>query len=285
MSTLSFEAALAFGSRGEGLGGVGAVFLAGALHLGLALLSLTLPAASPHTPPLATSMEVDLAAWRAPTTPELDAPLLRPPEAPEPVPAAAAEPVRVAREPRELAPQATEQPPPEPPPAAHAGALLTATADPSAGATPVRFVSDPTGTRFGFGVVARGGTASHGVLGASASGQGPPSPMPTLQPPSAGPVVTPASQLSRPPRLDEQDACRGHFPAGSRVDQGVVTLRVVVQASGAAARVSVERETPVDQGFGQAARQCLRAARFTPALGVDGTPTTAAARVTIRFSR
>ena len=28
MSTLSFEAALAFGSRGEGLGGVGAVFRA-----------------------------------------------------------------------------------------------------------------------------------------------------------------------------------------------------------------------------------------------------------------
>lgn len=285
MSTLSFEAALAFGSRGEGLGGVGAVFLAGALHLGLALVSLTLPHGSPRTPPLATSMEVDLAAWPAPTTPELDTPLLSPPEAPEPEPAAAAEPVRVAREPRDPARQVTQGLETEPPPAAHAGALLTATAEPSPGETPVRFVSDPTGASFGFGVVARGGTASHGVLGASASGRGAPSPTPTLQPPSAGPVVTPASELSRPPRLDEDDACRGHFPAGSRVDHGVVTLRVVVQASGAAARVSVERETPADQGFGQAARQCLRAARFTPALGVDGAPTTAAARVTIRFSR
>jgi TonB family protein len=285
MSTLSFEAALAFGSRGEVLGGVGAVFLAGALHLGLALLSLTLPAASTHTPPVTTSMEVDLAAWRAPTTPELDTPLLSPPEAPEPVPAAAAEPARVTREHRDAVRQATEEPLAEPPPAAHAGALLTATAGPSPGDTPVRFVSDPTGASFGFGVVARGGTASHGVLGASASGHGAPSPTPTLQPPSAGPLVTPASQLSRPPRLDEEDACRGHFPAGSRVDQGVVTLRVVVQASGAAARVSVEREAPADQGFGQAARQCLRAARFTPALDADGSPTTAAARVTIRFSR
>lgn len=279
MTTLSFEAALSFGSRGEGLGGVGAVLLAAGLHLGLGLMALTLPRA-PESAPVA-SMEVDLAAWRAAPEPELPNDQLlerQASEAPEPEPP----PQPVARERVAPVPPAAPQ---EPPRAAHAGALLTATAQPAPGAAPVRFVSDPSGTSFGFGVVARGGTAERGAIGATAGGQGLPSATPTPQRGAEGPVITPASELSRPPRLEQEDVCRGHFPAASRADQGVVTLRVVVQPSGAASRVSVERETPADEGFGQAARLCLRTARFTPALGVDGGPTTAAARVTIRFSR
>lgn len=280
MTTLSFEAALSFGSRGEGLGGVGAVLLAAGLHLGLGLVALTLPRASEST--RVAPMEVDLATWRAPAEPELANDQL-PPPAPAEAPELPPDPEPVARE-RVAAPVA-EVEPRETAPAAHAGALLTATAEPAPGAAPVRFVSDPSGASFGFGVVARGGTAEHGAIGATASGQGQPSPAPTAQAGVQGPAITPASELSRPPRLEQEDVCRGHFPAASRADQGVVTLRVVVQPFGAASRVSVERETPADEGFGQAARVCLRSARFTPALGVDGTPTTAAARVTIRFSR
>lgn len=279
MTTLSFEAALSFGSRGEGLGGVGAVLLAAGLHLGLGLVALTLPRA-PEGAPLA-SMEVDLAAWRATPEPELPNDQLlerQAGETPEPEPT----PQPVARERVAPVPAAAAQ---EPPPAAHAGALLTATAEPAPGAAPVRFVSDPSGTSFGFGVVARGGTAERGAIGAAAGGQGLPSETPTPRRGAEGPAITPASELSRPPRLEQEDVCRGHFPAASQADQGVVTLRVVVQPSGAVSRVSVERETPANEGFGPAARLCLRTARFTPALGVDGGPTTAAARVTIRFSR
>lgn len=284
MSTLSFEAALSFGSRGEGLGGVSAVLFAAGLHVGLGLVALTLPRTSESAP--VSAMEVEMAAWQAPSEPELANESLAEPEpepAPEPEPDVAEPrptPAPVARE-RVAAPVQDA----EPPPAAHAGALLTATAEPAPGATPVRFVSDPSGASFGFGVVARGGTATHGAIGAAVGGQGQPGLAPAAQPGGHGPAITPASELSRPPRLEQEDVCRGHFPSTSRVDQGVVTLRVVVQPGGATSRVSVERESPPDEGFGQAARVCLRSARFTPALGVDGTPTTAAARVTIRFSR
>ena len=61
-----------------------------------------------------------------------------------------------------------------PPQAARAGALLTAKDNaPSSKDEPlVDFVTDPNGTSYGSGVVARGGTAEHGERGATVKGVG-----------------------------------------------------------------------------------------------------------------
>ena len=84
------------------------------------------------------------------------------------------------------------------PAAARAGALLTAKDDTSkpSDAPPVDFVTDPSGTTYGGGVVARGGTADFGVRGATAAGRQ------RARYPSTAPSdgVTPAANLSRPPR-------------------------------------------------------------------------------------
>jgi hypothetical protein len=44
-------------------------------------------------------------------------------------------------------------------------------------------------------------------------------------------------------------------------------------------------ERPLDQGFARAARACARRLRFSPARGVDGTPTGALARLQLDFDR
>lgn len=175
-----------------------------------------------------------------------------------------------------------------PPAAARAGALHLA--KPEASPTPqaesaVDFTTDPNSASFGGGVVAVGGTAAFGVSGAR------PSPAPGADraaPAHAGPVgeaLTPASDLSRKPRLATADPCRGFFPNNARDDAGDVSLLVAVSKSGRVANAQLLSESPLEQGFGAAARTCLTSQTFIPALDRQGIASGTAIRVNIRFSR
>lgn len=176
------------------------------------------------------------------------------------------------------------------PAAARAGALLTAKEPdkpvPAADA-PVDFVTDPNGTSYGGGVVAKGGTADFGVAGAKANGTGT-TPAPAAPAAPVGPrgdAVTPASNLSRAARLSEPDACRGFYPGSATADEATATIAVVVRPGGEVLSASVISESPAGQGFGAAARTCLSGKRFSPALDKEGTAVTAATTVRVRFSR
>jgi outer membrane biosynthesis protein TonB len=209
-------------------------------------------------------------------------PAIEPPKAPEP--------------PKEMAPEssaknvapaprlAAHAPPVQSPAAARAGALLTAKEDISkpSDAPPVDFVTDPSGTTYGGGVVARGGTADFGVRGATAAGVGH-----TPVSPSAAPSdgVTAPANLSRAPRLTEPDACRGYYPSEANVDEGGATVAVIVKANGDVSQATVLSETPVGQGFGHAARTCLSQKRFAPAQDRQGAAVIARTSVRVRFSR
>ena len=224
----------------------------------------------PYVAPAAYApLEVDLVSPPEPE-PEPPAP---PPEEPAEEPAPA--PVQAKAAPREA--------PPAPPraEAARAGALLTA-GDATDANDPVSFVTDPNGTSYGHGVVARGGTLDHGT-GAKVA------PVVSVVLPTAprpfGDEITPAANLRRAPALEEADACRGFFPAGASVDMGSVDLHVVVQPTGRVLRVSVARESPEGQGFGAAARTCLASKSFSPGLGRDGSAVTSVAAVRVRFAR
>ena len=194
------------------------------------------------------------------------------------------------REPEpELEPESEQEPEPEQRPAPEqkpeperprapmpraAGNVVTA--DPSAAAdAPVRFVTDPNGRGFGSGLVARGGLTT---LRPAAPAQ-PPAP-----PAALGPRITPPDQLERQPTLLDAD-CRGHFPAQSANDLGVVAVVALITPAGAIAKLDIESETPSGQGFARAARECLQRQRFAPALDRQGKPALARTRVTIRFSR
>jgi outer membrane biosynthesis protein TonB len=214
---------------------------------------------------------------------DIAGPTVAPPPVP-PVETSAPEPPPVAR-------VASRAAAPAAPQAARAAPLLTASdaAKPPASDEPVSFVTDPNGTFYGSGVVARGGTADHGAPNASVNGApggtatGPSRPAAPAA--TAGDAITPASDLSRVPRLGEADACRGWFPRTASSDSATVSLLVIVRPSGAVASVSLLSESPAGEGFGAAARSCLAAKRFTPALDRAGGATTAAARINLRFSR
>jgi hypothetical protein len=145
---------------------------------------------------------------------------------------------------------------------------------------PVDFVTDPDGTMYGSGVVERGGTQPYGPPGSVANAEliAPPQPLPRE-------AITPASELSRPARLDEVDACHGWFPAAATDDFAVVKLAVTVRPSGVVSSASILSENPQGQGFGAAARGCMTSRHFAPALDRGGKATTALAKVNVRFSR
>ncbi|MCB9613268.1 MAG: hypothetical protein H6722_12515 [Sandaracinus sp.] len=255
---------------------VGALFFALGMHLAMAAVSLA--AERPRPRPEPRVMEVAL----APRVVETASPTPEPTElaeTPVPVPVPVPRPIRPARR---ATPAEPTPPTSEPPPAARAGEVLTAEGPGPREA--VRFVSDPSGGRFGHGVVAVGGTTEHGLAGARVGGEGV-APTPPAPTPPASPEVTPASELRRPPSLRRENPCAGVFPERATADRADVTVRLVVRADGATTRVAVEEETPSGQGFGALARRCLMRERFVPALDREGEPTPAAARVTIRFVR
>jgi protein TonB len=239
--------------------GVAFVLLALALHGGLAL---TVRAAPPRLAEVTSVTEVELP----------------PPPPPEKI--AVPEPVV----PVEPVAKASVLPPP--PQAARAGALITAKESaPSAKKDElVDFVTDPTGTSYGSGVVARGGTAEHGASGATAAGVGTAPVRRSAGPPPQDGLVA-AENLSRRAALNERDACAGFYPSEADADSGAVSLTVVVRADGAVSSASVLSESPAGQGFGKAARACLQKKRFEPSLDRAGTPVAAATTIKLRFVR
>jgi periplasmic protein TonB len=174
---------------------------------------------------------------------------------------------------------------PPPPQAARAGALLTAkeSAPPAKTEELVEFVTDPSGTSYGSGVVARGGTADHGERGATPAGVGT-APAPAVVAPRSDGLVA-AGNLSRRAALTETNACAGFYPSEAQADSGAVTLSVIVRANGGVTSASVLAETPAGQGFGKAARACLQRKRFEPSLDRSGTAVAAVTVIKLRFVR
>jgi periplasmic protein TonB len=212
-------------------------------------------------------------------------------------------PVEVEILPPELAPVKEAEPPPEPttapraaaapstpsraPAAARAGTALTAKADAPAAQQPDEpydFTSDPNGTSYGAGVVAVGGKADFGAKGAQVTGKGTtPTPAPLVR--NAGEALIPLADLSRKPRLDEADPCRGYFPRSATDDDAQVSLHVVIGKSGKITSAVLLSEDPPGQGFGAAAKACLLSKRLAPALDRDGNPAATATRINLRFIR
>ncbi len=234
-----------------------------ALH---ALLAVVAPPAAERRADPPPPLEIDLAT-PAPAPPPALPPEDDPPATP-PIPQApAARPVAAS------AARASS-------PAARAANVLTAA--PAADA-PVAFVTDSNGASFGYGVVMRGGTAEQASSPSGAS-PAPPAPPPRA-PPAPMDAPAPPSDWTRAPSLDEADPCRGFFPRRAVADAGKVTLALLIERGGQVKSASVVEETPPGDGFGEAARTCLRTKVFTPALGRDGRPVRALASVRIRFSR
>jgi protein TonB len=158
-------------------------------------------------------------------------------------------------------------------------------AAPPAAEEPVEFVTDPNGGSYQGSVVARGGTGS-GEPGARALVKGPAAPgIRRAAPPRPKSDITPPSDLSRRPTMLPGSGCGGYYPRQADADSAVVTVIAVVGASGSAERLSLSSESPSGQGFGGAARACLRQSRFSPALDKSGRPVKAVATVRVRFTR
>lgn len=235
----------------------GALLLTLAAHAALVFVAAH---AKAPVPAIVDVTEVELLA--APTKPPEPTPAPPPepaPSAPAPAAAPAAAKPRVAR------------------PSAPAAAAPLRTIDESVPTSdaPVRFVTDPNGTAFGFGSVARGGSAPSAPVGALPAAAESPRPS----------VVASAPVLSRPPRLAESDPCRGFFPESATADRGEVSLHVRVERDGAVRSIRVLSELPAGQGFGFAARDCLRSKRFSPALDAAGQEVAVVSPITVRFSR
>ena len=173
-----------------------------------------------------------------------------------------------------------------PPAAARAGALHLAKADASPAQhsdEPVDFTTDPNGASYGGGVVAVGGTAAVGVASARVTAVAGSAPLAPPRPQAD--ALTAASDLSRKPQLPGADPCRGFFPGSARDDVGTASVLVTVAKTGRVLRTQLLSETPAGQGFANAARTCLVAQQFVPALDRSGNSAATAIRVNLRFSR
>lgn len=203
----------------------------------------------------------------------------REPPPPPPAPVAAPEPPAPAPAPARAAPKIAA-----PPPAAKATAVMTAAPtapDPSPSDEPFDFTSDPNNHVLSSGVVAVGGTGTHGLAGAQLGGRG----TEPVHAPVRGDGLTAAGDLSQSPRLRESDPCRGYFPSSAHDDVAAAVVRVIVNQQGVATSVSVVSESPIGQGFGAAARTCMLQQRFSPALDRQGRPAATAVNVNVKFSR
>ena len=214
------------------------------------------------------------------TLPPVEMEFLAPPDPAPPPPEAAA--------PAELKPAPTQPAAAAPPPAARAGALHLA----DAAAAPaqqteevVDFTTDPHGASYGGGVVAVGGTATLGAPGARPAPVGGKTPLAPATARPLGDALTPASDLSRKPRLPGGDPCHGFFPGAAQDDVGDVSVMVTIAKSGRVSQTQLVSESPKGQGFGAAARTCLASQTFVPALDRAGNAAATAIRVNLRFSR
>lgn len=210
------------------------------------------------------------------TTVELTPP--PPPADPEPEKVAPLEPTEEPRSTAHAAPASA-------PRAARAGALMAAkeTAPSAKQEELVDFVTDPNGTTYGSGVVARGGTADHGERGAIARGVGN-APARNVSP-APGEGLALVSNLSRRAALEASNPCAGFYPSEASADSGAVTLTLVVRGDGGVASAAVVSEMPAGQGFAKAARSCMQQQRFEPALDKSGNAVAAATTIKVRFTR
>lgn len=258
--TTTLDLAFAFGS--SRLPGRGLVFL------GLAIVMHGAVTLAFRSAPSAAEPQVMVTEVELPPPPEPEK--VKPPDPPK-----EADPVEPTT--------ATSQPPPQ---AARAGALLTAKENaPSQKIDDlVDFVTDPSGTSYGSGVVARGGTADRGERGATAKGIGSAAVTAAVTAPPGDGLVA-AANLSRRAALNEPNACAGFYPSEAEADSGSVTLTLVVRADGVVASSSVLSEAPAKQGFGKAARACLQQKRFDPSLDRAGKPVAAATTIKVSFVR
>lgn len=233
------------------------------IHVGLASLLARKAVAAPVEPVVT---EVEFAPVEPPPPP--------PPEQP------------VSEKSEEAAPVNAPAVAKSPPALGKAAPILAAKTDePAKADDPASFVTDPDGKEFGSGTVGAGGTADKGekdgkpAVPPSSAAQ---APKPVV---AAPPTITPPSNLSRPPKLAVADPCRGFFPASADDDAANVSVAVVVRPDGSVASANVVNETVTGQGFGKAARACLLATKFSPALDISGQSTHAAATVIVRFAR
>lgn len=245
-------------------------------HVALALGVSAMPQHGPVTPAVT---ELELAP--PPTSPSTPEPPAAEPPKPEPEVAEVPQPQSPAE------PRPTVQAQTNSAPAARAGNLLTAKDDAPtpAGTEPVDFVTDPNGSSYAGGVVARGATGGHGSTGTSLR----PGSATKTETAKGGTVrkreVAPAPVLSRAASLASGTNCAGYYPRGADADSAIVSLVVVVDSNGNTIRMSVASESPAGQGFGSAARACIGTGRFRPALDEAGRAVKSSTRVRVRFTR
>lgn len=219
--------------------------------------------------------------------PPLEIALVDPPEE-EPIPEPEKEPETPHDEP---APKdETPPPPPVAPKIAPARSTPTtattaseATANPSTNDAPK---NDAPVDFFGSGD-GEWSLGSGGSGGGSGRGQGPrgTASASIAAKTSVAPPSPPPMNVVRKAALQIDSGCRGFFPDGASEDNATVTIKVLVGKDGQLSDVTILSEKPPGQGFGAAARSCLKAARGVPALGVDGEVVTAPLTAIVRFSR
>jgi protein TonB len=94
----------------------------------------------------------------------------------------------------------------------------------------------------------------------------------------------PRVDRAKPAAMLDGEAWKCPFPPEAEtIDSAVVTMRVVVDASGAPKDVAVQVDP--GHGFGREARRCASAKRWTPAQDGDGKPTEATVTVRVHFDR
>ena len=218
-----------------------------------------------------------------PVTPSMIVDLTLPVAAPAPVEIPKPEPEVKEAKPEEQPVAAPRNASPAMKAPAAAGKLLTAAPTATDTDAPVDFVTDPNGSTYGFGVVARGGTApGEGVKAVPNTNQ---QATARVAAGATGTALVASSDLSEQPHLVADDPCAGYYPGDAIADSASATVRVVLSPDGRVQSLTLVGETPAAQGFGRAATQCLRAQRFTSARDRTGHAVATATTVRVRFHR
>ena len=206
------------------------------------------------------------------TMPPLEVELVapQPPPPPPPVPAAPAEPDAAPRAVRVTRADAA------------IGKLLTRETPSVPSDAPLDFVTDPNGATYGFGVVSRAGSGSGEGTRGTGTAEGS---LVRKAPAMAAPALAAPADLSEKPHLLAEEPCRGYYPEGASVDFASAVVRVVLEASGKVRDVTLVSETPEGEGFGAAARRCLRQQRFSAGLDHEGRGVATATTIRVRFER
>jgi periplasmic protein TonB len=259
-----FERAFAV-SGAASLYAVGTVVGAACLHL---VAGLLVARALPHT----------VSEWTAKKEIHQVIELEPPPPPKEPPPAPPKEEAK-PEAPLETKVAAKAPPAAAPPPPAQAAAVLTQDSK-----EPVDFgdaIVTGSATTYAGGQSAQNGTSKRAVVVSAPSSTG-----------ETGVVAAPAAPPSnsvdqtRKARLAGGASWNCPFPGeadGAQIDQAVVTLRIVITASGDVRSVAVESDP--GNGFGREARACAMRKKFDAALDRDGKPVEGTSRINVRFAR